>query len=140
MRPFCIASKVGNMGVGGEGPGYSSGDPGDKKFGDMRILEGGATAKWEGMGARTDGGGGGGDGEESSGEESLLGVTERGTGDWGLNFPLKSLEPLERERDLERRLRAVVDGSGVPGFCSGVGSGLASDDDSAREWGRGASG
>lgn len=33
------------------------------------------------MGARTDGGGGGGDGDESSGEESLLGVTEMGVGD-----------------------------------------------------------
>ena len=32
------------------------------------------------MGVRTDGGGGGGQGEESPGEESLLGVTERGTG------------------------------------------------------------
>ena len=34
----------------------------------------------------------------------------------------------------------MVDGSGVPGFCSGVGSGLASvtsDDDCARDRGRG---
>ena len=41
------------------------------------------------MGARTDGGGGSGQSEEPPGKESLLGVTERGTGNRDLKLSLE---------------------------------------------------
>jgi hypothetical protein len=115
---------VGNLGTGEEAPEGRKGLSVVRKPGKMNG-EVGNGLRWEGIGARIECGRySAREGGESSGEESLLGVTDIGKGDWGgLNF-LRSLEPLERERERERRLRVTFDGSGVPGFSSGCTLGL----------------
>jgi hypothetical protein len=113
---------VGNLGTGEEAPEGAKELSAVKNPGKMNG-EAGNGLRWEGIGARIECGRySAREGGESSGEESLLGVIDVGKGDWGgLNF-LRSLEPLERER--ERHLRVAFDGSGVPGFSSGCTFGL----------------
>jgi hypothetical protein len=90
------------MGVGGDVIGYSMPLRGDIG-GERRKREAWKPAKCEGMGEMTGGEGGASSATYSSAEDSFA-----GGGVFGLTR--RSLEPLERARERERRLRAGVDG------------------------------
>ena len=69
-------------------------------------------------------------GDDSSGEESVPWTNGLGVGDWvALALPLKSLDPLDRDRERERRFVRTI-GSGVvavslPGSESSATSGVS---------------